>query len=56
MGTESRWRGLKEAEALEVSSAPSAVDRAIRATAGWTALPVDAYVLGEAVMRNETSP
>jgi len=53
LSTESRWRGLEEAEALQVSSAPSAIGRAVRATTGWTSLPVDAYVLGEAVMRSQ---
>ncbi len=53
LSTESRWRGQIENEALMASSAPSAISRAVRATAGWTALPVDAYVLGEAVMRME---
>jgi two-component system C4-dicarboxylate transport sensor histidine kinase DctB len=53
LSTETRWRGLVEAEALKVSSAPTAIDRAIRLTTGWTALPIDAYVLGEAVMRQE---
>jgi len=53
LATEPRWRGLIESEALEAQSAPSAISRAIRATADWTALPVDAYVLGQAVMRLE---
>ncbi len=53
--TEPRWRGLREAEALDRQSAPSAIARAIRATADWSALPVDAYLRGEAVMRTETA-
>jgi two-component system C4-dicarboxylate transport sensor histidine kinase DctB len=53
LATEPRWRGLNEVEALKAQSAPSAISRAIRATADWTALPVDAYVLGQAVMRLE---
>ncbi|MGI1661430.1 sensor histidine kinase [Palleronia sp. KMU-117] len=53
LSTESRWRGLTETEALAARSAPSAIQRAVRATADWTAIPADAYVLGEAVMRQE---
>lgn len=52
LSTESRWRGLTEEEALSAQSAPSAIDRAIRATGDWTALPPDAYLFGEAVMRS----
>ncbi|MCR8723572.1 ATP-binding protein [Frigidibacter sp. SLM-1] len=52
--TEPRWRGLLENEALADTSAPSAIERAIRATADWTALPPDAYLRGEAVMRLES--
>ena len=53
LATESRWRGLTEDEALRAQSVPSAIDRAIRATADWSALPADAYLSGEAVMRTE---
>ena len=53
LSTENLWRGLKETDALSAASAPSAISRAVRVTAGWAALPVDAYVLGEAVMRME---
>jgi two-component system C4-dicarboxylate transport sensor histidine kinase DctB len=53
MATEPRWRGLIEEEALERQSAPSAIERAIRATQGWAALPADAYLRGEAVLRRE---
>jgi len=54
LSTEPRWRGKTEAEALAVRSAPSAIARALRATADWTALPPDAYLSGEAVMRMES--
>lgn len=54
MTTEPRWRGLSEAEALAKQSAPSAIERAIQVTRGWAALPVDAYLRGEAVLRRET--
>ena len=53
LSTEARWRGVTEAEALAARSVPNAIERAIRATARWGALPVDAYVQGEAVMRQE---
>jgi two-component system, NtrC family, C4-dicarboxylate transport sensor histidine kinase DctB len=53
LSTESRWRGQTEADALALRSAPSAIQRAIRATADWGALPPDAYLRGEAVMRQE---
>ncbi len=53
LSTEPRWRGLDEASALERQSAPSAIQRAIRATTDWAALPIDAYLAGEAVLRRE---
>ena len=53
MSTEPRWRGLLETEALARQSAPSAIERALRLTRGWAALPPDAYVQGEAVLRRE---
>ncbi len=53
MSTEPRWRGLQEAEALQRQSAPSAIERALQATQGWTTLPADAYLRGEAVLRRE---
>ena len=54
LATEARWRGLTEEEALSVRPAQSAIERAFRATARWGALPADAYLQGEAVMRQET--
>ncbi len=54
MATEPRWRGLTEAEALANQTPQSAIERAIKATADWTALPPDAYLQGEAVMRLST--
>ena len=53
LATEPRWRGQTVATALEREPADSAIERAIRATADWTALPADAYFQGEAVMRIE---
>ena len=54
MATEPRWRGRTVEEALAAQPPQSAIERAIRATADWTALPPDAYLQGEAVMRLET--
>ena len=53
LATEPRWRGLTETEALAQQPAQNAIRRAIQATADWTALPADAYLRGEAVMRME---
>ncbi|EEX10920.1 periplasmic sensor signal transduction histidine kinase [Ruegeria lacuscaerulensis ITI-1157] len=54
LSTEPQWRGLNEQEALLRQHPQGAIERAIRATADWTALPPDAYLQGEAVMRMET--
>ncbi|MCA0961054.1 sensor histidine kinase [Salipiger bermudensis] len=51
LATEPRWRGRTMDEALVRQSPESAIERAIKATADWTALPPDAYLQGEAVMR-----
>ena len=51
--TEPRWRGRTEEEALARQTPQNAIQRAIQATADWTALPPDAYLQGEAVMRLE---
>ncbi|WP_172294891.1 ATP-binding protein [Pseudoruegeria sp. HB172150] len=53
LSTEPRWRGLTEDEALKLRSAPSAIERAIRATADWAALPTEAFYRGSALMRLE---
>ncbi|MFN0115252.1 MAG: ATP-binding protein [Paracoccaceae bacterium] len=53
LATEPRWRGRSVAEALAVQSAPSAIARALQATADWTNPQPDAYVRGEAVMRSD---
>ncbi len=53
LSTEPRWRGLPIGEALAVRPAPSAIARAFQATTDWANNPPDAYVRGEAVMRNE---
>lgn len=54
LSTEARWRNKTEEEALATRSVPSAIQRALRVTADWAALPVDAYLSGQAVMRQET--
>jgi len=54
LATEPRWRGLTQEDALSAQSAPTAIERAIRATTDWTVLPADAYVKGQAVMRIST--
>lgn len=54
LATEPRWRGKTEIEALALQNPVGAIERALRATADWTALPVDAYFQGEAVMRMQT--
>jgi two-component system C4-dicarboxylate transport sensor histidine kinase DctB len=53
LATEPRWRGNTEAEALKRESPDGAILTALQATADWNALPADAYVQGEAVMRIE---
>ncbi|MES2845223.1 MAG: ATP-binding protein [Pseudomonadota bacterium] len=53
LATEPRWRGLPLTEALAVRNAPSALGRALQATADWAQNPPDAYVRGEAVLRAE---
>ncbi len=55
LATEGRWRGRTEEEALAVRSPPSAIRRALQASVDWGVVPPDAWVLGEAVMR-ETMP
>ncbi len=54
LATEPKWRGLTEEEALEAQSAPSAIERAIRATADWAALPSEALLPGSSLLRVET--
>ncbi|WP_170480404.1 sensor histidine kinase [Ruegeria arenilitoris] len=54
LSTEPQWRGLDEGSAMLRQPPQGAIQRAIRATTDWTALPPDAYLQGEAVMRMET--
>ena len=53
LSTEPRWRGHTEAEAIEAMSPPTAIERALRATAEWAALPADAFFNGDEVIRQE---
>ncbi|MEO9781099.1 MAG: ATP-binding protein [Sedimentitalea sp.] len=53
LSTETRWRGLTENEALQRETPHSAIERAIQATSDWAAVPAEAYLAGEAVMRME---
>ncbi len=53
LATEPRWRGLPSSEALALRDPPSAIARALRATAEWAQDPPDAYVRGEAVMKTD---
>jgi len=53
LATEPRWRGLSIEEALAVQDAPSAIERALRATTDWTQARPDAYLRGTAVMKTE---
>ncbi|MFN6925348.1 MAG: ATP-binding protein [Tabrizicola sp.] len=53
LATEALWRGQPVNEALALRDPPSAISRALRATADWAQTPPDAYVRGEAVMKTE---
>ncbi len=51
--TENLWLGLNIEEALKQRSPPSAIQRAIQATADWGPIPPDAYFRGQAFMRQD---
>ena len=53
LATEPRWRGRSLDEALAISPPDTAIGRAVRATYDWANSHPDAYVRGEAVLRNE---
>jgi two-component system C4-dicarboxylate transport sensor histidine kinase DctB len=53
LATEPRWRGKSLADALAGTPPTTALQRALQATADWTTPTPDAYVGGEAVIRNE---
>jgi len=54
LSTEPRWRGKTEPEALALRDAPTAIQRALRATADWAGRGPDAFVSNEGVLRSET--
>ena len=54
MATEPQWRGLTEAEALDWPNAPTLLDRVLRSARSWAAMPADAYLRDEPVLRRET--
>ena len=54
MATEPRWRGVPLEAALALRDAPSAIARALMATADWGKAAPDTYLRGVAVMRSET--
>ncbi len=53
LATEPRWRGRLEADALTLLEPQTAIERALRGTPDWSALPIDAYLRGDGVMRQE---
>lgn len=53
LSTERRWRGRTEAEALAVRSPPSAIRRALQASVDWGVILPDAWIMGQAVMRED---
>nr|WP_268821744.1 ATP-binding protein [Octadecabacter dasysiphoniae] len=53
LATEPRWRGKAEEEALTLLEPQTAIERALRGTPDWSALPIDAYLRGDGVMRQE---
>jgi len=54
LSTEPRWRGRTEEEALALRDAPSAILRALRATADWAGRGPDTFVSNVGVLRSET--
>lgn len=54
LSTEPRWRGKNETQALALRDAPTAIQRALRATADWAGRGPDAFVSNEGVLRSET--
>lgn len=54
LATEPRWRGRTEAEALALRDAPSAIARALQATADWAGRAPDAFLSDVGVLRSES--
>jgi len=53
LATEPRWRGKPEEEALELLDPQTSIERALRSRPEWSALPIDTYLRGDGVMRQE---
>ncbi len=53
LATEPRWRGRVEEDAIALQEPQTAIERALRGTPDWSALPIDAYLRGDGVMRQE---
>lgn len=53
LATEPRWRGRMETDAVTLLEPQTAIERALRGTPDWSALPIDAYLRGDGVMRQE---
>jgi len=54
LSTEPRWRSKTETEALAVTDAPTAIERAFQITTDWSPDPAEVYLGGEALMRLES--
>jgi len=53
LSTEPRWRGRVEPEAVALLEPQTAIERALRTAPDWMALPINAYLRGDGVMRQE---
>lgn len=53
LATEPRWRGRSEVDATAILDPETAIERALRSAPDWSALPIDAYLRGNGVMRQE---
>ncbi|MDE0969282.1 MAG: ATP-binding protein [Octadecabacter sp.] len=53
LATEPRWRGHLEVDALALLEPQTAIERSLRGTPSWSALPIDAYLRGDGVIRQE---
>ena len=54
LATEPSWRGLDEKTALQTIDPPSAIERAIQATASFVGGGPDSWYAGQSVLRTET--
>ncbi|HKL70839.1 sensor histidine kinase [Salibaculum sp.] len=53
LATEPRWRGRRAPEALSLVAPQTAIERGLRSAPGWSALPIEGYLRGDGVMRQE---